>query len=118
MAGVLFKAGLAAVALAVFFQVALKETIWLAFGIGRVLQPISDFPYTCRKIVDPRMEACEDMWLSESTRQLFLACSDSLARSHWMPKYVPKTLERLPRQLTQPAPPISTSRQFPKETQS
>ncbi|KAJ4174247.1 hypothetical protein NW754_004662 [Fusarium falciforme] len=85
MAGILFKAGLVAVALAVIFQVTLKETIWLAFGIGRVTQPISDFPYTCRKIVDPRMEACEDMWLSESTRQLFLACSDPHARPHWMP---------------------------------
>ncbi|KAI8669914.1 hypothetical protein LRP88_01639 [Fusarium phalaenopsidis] len=85
MAGILFKSGLVAVALAVIFQVTLKETIWVAFGIGRVTQPISDFPYTCRKIVDPRMEACEDMWLSESTRQLFLACSDPLARPHWMP---------------------------------
>ncbi|KAJ4318200.1 hypothetical protein N0V84_006956 [Fusarium piperis] len=85
MAGILFKAGLLAVVLAVIFQVTLKETIWLAFGIGRVIQPISDFPYTCRKIVDPRMESCEDMWLSESTRQLFLACSDPLARPLWMP---------------------------------
>ncbi|RSM19081.1 hypothetical protein CDV31_002002 [Fusarium ambrosium] len=85
MAGFLFKGGLVAVVLAVIFQVTLKEAIWLAFGIGRMMQPISDFPYTCRKIVDPRMEACEDMWLSESTRQLFLACSDPLTRDLWMP---------------------------------
>ncbi|KAI8717131.1 hypothetical protein NCS52_00787700 [Fusarium sp. LHS14.1] len=85
MAGIRFKAGLVAAVLAVFFQITLKESVWLGFGIGRVTQPISDFPYTCRKIVDPRMEACEDMWLSESTRQLFLACSDPLARPYWMP---------------------------------
>lgn len=60
MAGILIKAGLLAVALAVIFQVAVKDTVWMAFGIGRVMQPLSDFPYTCRKIVDPRMEACED----------------------------------------------------------
>ncbi|KAF4997202.1 hypothetical protein FDECE_12155 [Fusarium decemcellulare] len=86
MAGALFKIGLSAVVLlAVFFQVFLKEAIWLGLGIGRVTQPLSDFPYTCRKIADPRMEACEDMWFSESTRQLFLACSDPLARPQWMP---------------------------------
>ncbi|KAH7127424.1 hypothetical protein EDB81DRAFT_809202 [Dactylonectria macrodidyma] len=86
MASLLFKVGLGSVALlAVLFQVYLKEIIWLGFGIGKTLQPLSDFPYTCRTITDSRMEACEDMWLSESTRQLFLACSDPIARSHWMP---------------------------------
>ncbi|KAF5019499.1 hypothetical protein F66182_8506 [Fusarium sp. NRRL 66182] len=86
MAGSLVKVGLSAVVvLAVLFQVFLKDGVWLLFGIGRVMQPLSDFPYTCRKITDPRMEACEDMWLSEATRQLFLACSDPLARPHWTP---------------------------------
>ncbi|KAJ3520758.1 hypothetical protein NM208_g13581 [Fusarium decemcellulare] len=86
MASALFKIGLSVVVLlAVFFQVFLKEAIWLGLGIGKVTQPLSDFPYTCRKIVDARMEACEDMWFSESTRQLFLACSDPLARPQWMP---------------------------------
>lgn len=87
MAGLLFKIGLSAIALlAVVFQIFLKDAVWLGLGIGRVTEPLSNFPYTCRRIVDPRMEACEDMWLSEETRQLFLACSDSLARPHWMPK--------------------------------
>ncbi|KAH7131629.1 hypothetical protein B0J13DRAFT_107461 [Dactylonectria estremocensis] len=86
MAGLLFKVGLSVVALlAVLFQIYLKEAVWLGLGIGKTLQPLSDFPYTCRTITDSRMEACEDMWLSESTRQLFLACSDPIARSHWMP---------------------------------
>lgn len=61
----------------------------LGFGIGKVIQPISDFPYyQCRRLHDPRLQACEDLWLSEATRQLFLACSDPEARSRWGPKYV------------------------------
>lgn len=87
MAGLLLKTGLSAtLLLAILFQIFLKDPVWLGFGIGRVLQPLSDFPYTCRRIVDSRMQACEDMWLSESTRQLFLACSDPESRPHWMPK--------------------------------
>ncbi|KAM5342130.1 hypothetical protein ACJ41O_015161 [Fusarium nematophilum] len=89
MAGTLFKISLVAVVLfAVIFQSFLRFAVTfvqLGFGLGRTIQPLSDFPYTCRKIVDSRMEACEDMWLSESTRQLFLACSDPFGRPHWMP---------------------------------
>ena len=50
------------------------------------IQPLSDFPYTCRRLSGPGLQACEDMWLSESTRQLFMACSTSLGRKEWMPK--------------------------------
>jgi hypothetical protein len=57
-------------------------------GYGRKIQPISDFPYQCRKISGPGLQACEDMWLSERTRQLFLACSNPLGRKEWMPKWV------------------------------
>ncbi|PTD06831.1 hypothetical protein FCULG_00006500, partial [Fusarium culmorum] len=86
MVNILVKIGLSVVVvLSVLFQVYLKEAVWLGLGIGKVMQPISDFPYTCRKIVDPRMEACEDMWLSHSTRQLFLVCSDPIARDAWFP---------------------------------
>jgi hypothetical protein len=89
MVNLLTKVGFSAVVvLAVLFQVFLKDTLWMFLGIGRVMQPLSDFPYTCRKIVDPRLEACEDMWLSQSTRQMFLACSDSTSRQSWMPRYV------------------------------
>ena len=87
MAGLIAKASLVIVAvLAILFQVFLKEAVWLGFGIGHTIEPLSNFPYTCRRIQDPRMESCEDMWLSESTRQLFLACSDPRSRPLWMPK--------------------------------
>lgn len=59
----------------------------LGLGIGKTIQPIGDFPnYQCRRIHDERVQACEDMWLSRSTRQLFLACSDPVARTKWGPK--------------------------------
>ncbi|KAL0936457.1 serum paraoxonase arylesterase [Colletotrichum truncatum] len=85
MGFVLQTSVLFAVVIAVGLQLMLKDPIKLAFGLGKTIQPLSDFPYDCRRIEDPRLQACEDMWLSESTRQLFLACSDSLARQRWMP---------------------------------
>jgi hypothetical protein len=87
MAGLLLKVGIfVVVSLAITFQLFLKDPVWLAFSIGKHIQPLSDFPYNCRRIEDPRLEACEDMWLSEETRVLYLACSDSLSRSQWLPK--------------------------------
>lgn len=61
--------------------------VQLGFGIGKVIQPISDFPYQCRRLHDPRLQACEDLWLSEATRQIFIACSESKSRQNWAPKY-------------------------------
>lgn len=88
----LTKIGLGAVVLiAVLIRLPIVQrtgtVIHLGLAIGRTIQPIRDFPYQCRRIEHPRLEACEDMWLSEATRQLFLACSDPEARSQWMPKY-------------------------------
>ncbi|KAL5605116.1 hypothetical protein FOVSG1_005263 [Fusarium oxysporum f. sp. vasinfectum] len=86
MANLLIKISIATIALlAILFQIYLKEAIWLGFGINRTIQPLSSFPYQCRKIVHHRLEACEDMYLSQSTRQLFLACSDPIARKQWQP---------------------------------
>lgn len=82
----------AAILVAVLSQLPITRSIWtmlkLGLAIGKVLQPISDFPsYQCRRIHDPLLQACEDMWLSEATRRLFLACSDSDNRANWHPKY-------------------------------
>lgn len=86
MASFLFKLGVPLIlASGVLYQVGLKDLL-INFGIGRQVQPISDFPaYQCRRIEDPILQACEDMWFSESSRQLFLACSDPLSRKQWMP---------------------------------
>lgn len=82
-----------AVLIVVFIQLPIVQRtvhlVRLGLAIGKTIQPISDFAhmYKCRRIEDPRLEACEDMWLSEATRKLFLACSDPEARGQWMPKY-------------------------------
>lgn len=57
----------------------------LGYGIGKTIQPITDFPYQCRRIDHPLLTACEDMWISEPTRKLYLACSDPRARLQWFP---------------------------------
>ncbi|KAF2720152.1 calcium-dependent phosphotriesterase [Polychaeton citri CBS 116435] len=86
MVGLLFKIGLTLViGLAVLYQTVVKDYLLLFYGIGREIQPVSDFPYQCRRIQDPRLSACEDMWFSEATRKLLLACSDPSSRRHWLP---------------------------------
>jgi arylesterase / paraoxonase len=72
--------------IALLWPIVLEDIVVVNFGWGRELQPIADFPYECRKISGPGLQACEDMWLSESTRHLFLACSVPLSRKDWMPK--------------------------------
>ncbi|KAK5245342.1 hypothetical protein LTR07_006577 [Exophiala xenobiotica] len=73
-------------AFAALYQYQLRDILFNTLGISRKIQPISDFPYTCRRIEnDPALQACEDMWLDQSSRQLFLACSDPLSRKYWMP---------------------------------
>ncbi|TPX18487.1 uncharacterized protein E0L32_011600 [Thyridium curvatum] len=86
MAGLFLKVSVTlAVVIAIAFQLLLKDLVWMGLGIGKHIQPLSDFPYKCRRIDDPRFQACEDMWLSESTRQLFMACSTTDGRKHWIP---------------------------------
>jgi arylesterase/paraoxonase len=87
MAGALTKIGLSVVILvAILYQTFFKAFMFDALGVARVIQPISDFPYTCRRIKDdPNLQACEDMWFHKPSRQLLLACSDSLSRKEWMP---------------------------------
>lgn len=63
--------------------------IHLGLAIGKDIQPITDFQHhQCRRLRDPLLEACEDMWMSGATRTLYLACSDAKGRQNWMPKYV------------------------------
>ena len=59
--------------------------VQLGLAIGKTIQPLSAFPFECRRIDNPMLDACEDMWISRSTRKLYLACSDSKARRQWFP---------------------------------
>lgn len=85
MANVLTKFGLPLAVAAFLYQALLRDYIFVSRGVGRNVQSIDNFPYTCRRIEDEGFQACEDMWLSDATRQLFLACSQSLPRAQWMP---------------------------------
>ena len=73
-----------AVVVAIFYQVVLKGLIWKTFGFGRHVDNISAFNVQCQKIHDIT-QACEDLWLHEPTGYLYMACSDSIGRTQWLP---------------------------------
>jgi hypothetical protein len=85
--GILRNAAVVAACIAVFYQVWLKEFLFDTLGIARTTEPIDNFPWTCRRLVDDNgeLEGCEDMWLDGGGRVLYAACSGSLARGQWNP---------------------------------
>ena len=68
---------------AAFYQLCLKDLFVTSFGVGRVIQSIDEFPYTCRRIEHPRLEACEDIWLDDEARALYTACAGTQGRLQW-----------------------------------
>lgn len=66
-----------------FYQFYLKEAFATTFGFGRVIQSIDDFPYDCRRVEHPRLEACEDLWLDNEARTLYAACAGTEGRLAW-----------------------------------
>lgn len=72
-------------AFSIFYTNYLHNIIFLIIGIGRQIQPLSDFPWTCARIHDPRLETCEDMWLDHKGRILYAACSTTESRQGWNP---------------------------------
>ncbi|KAB5517362.1 hypothetical protein GE09DRAFT_979088 [Coniochaeta sp. 2T2.1] len=90
MSLLLARIGLIIIVAAAAFLVGPVKRAYHVSGYGRDIQPITDFPYKCRRLYEPlatneRPHAAEDMWLSEATRQLFLAASDQHARKQWFP---------------------------------
>ncbi|KAB5528822.1 hypothetical protein GE09DRAFT_1292479 [Coniochaeta sp. 2T2.1] len=90
MSLLLARIGLIIIVAAAAFLVGPVKRAYNVSGYGRDIQPITDFPYKCRRLYEPlatneRPHAAEDMWLSESTRQLFLAASDQHGRRQWFP---------------------------------
>ncbi|KAH7343124.1 serum paraoxonase/arylesterase-like protein [Pyrenochaeta sp. MPI-SDFR-AT-0127] len=65
------------------YQLYLKDLFATTFGIGRVIQSIDEFPYTCRRVQHPRLEACEDLWLDNQGRTLYAACAGTEGRLQW-----------------------------------
>ncbi|KAH8703393.1 serum paraoxonase/arylesterase-like protein [Talaromyces proteolyticus] len=71
--------------LAVLFQFVVKDILFTTLGYGRDLQSIDEFPYSCRRIYHPLLDSCEDLWLDDSGRRLYAACSAISSRKHWNP---------------------------------
>ena len=81
-----YKAGAIGVLLfAGIYPLFLHDLLFVSLGIRRVIQPIEDFPYLCRRIRHERLEGCEHMWLDNDARTLYAACSSSASRSQWNP---------------------------------
>ncbi len=73
---------------AILYQLVFKSLLFESLGYGRSVFNISAFEVKCEKLIDPDLEACEDMWLHESTGLLYLSCSDSQHRPNLVPGYV------------------------------
>ena len=67
------------------YQFWLKEALAVSFGLGRVLQPIEAFPYSCRRLTHDKLQACEDLWLDDEARVLYAACTGAQYRLAWVP---------------------------------
>lgn len=66
------------------YQLYLKDLFAITFGVGRVIQSIDEFPeFSCSRLVHPRLEACEDIWLDEHERTLYAACAGTADRLAW-----------------------------------
>ncbi|KAF1945207.1 serum paraoxonase/arylesteras-like protein [Clathrospora elynae] len=65
------------------YQLVLKDLFTTTFGVGRVIQSIDEFPYTCRRVEHPKLQACEDIWLDNEGRTLYAACAGTESRLAW-----------------------------------
>ena len=68
---------------ATFYQLALKDLLNVTFGLGREMKTIGEFPFECRRLEHPRLEACEDIWLDDEGRTLYAACAGTEGRKYW-----------------------------------
>jgi hypothetical protein len=81
------SSALAAAILAAIYQFFLKDFFLITFGIGRVVEPLENFPYKCKNLRHGQLEGCGDMWLDERTRVLYAACAGVQGRREWNPRY-------------------------------
>ncbi|KAB8239127.1 calcium-dependent phosphotriesterase [Aspergillus alliaceus] len=70
---------------AIIYTKYIHDIVFITFGVGRVIQPIEDFPYKCERLRHPLLEGCEDMWLDHSGRNLYAACASIESRKGWSP---------------------------------
>ncbi|KAJ5312542.1 hypothetical protein N7508_003372 [Penicillium antarcticum] len=72
-------------AIGVIYRTYIHNIIFLTIGVGRVIQPIEDFPWTCTRVQHSLLEGCEDLWLDEQDRKLYAACNSLDSRKGWSP---------------------------------
>ncbi|KAF2623259.1 serum paraoxonase/arylesteras-like protein [Macroventuria anomochaeta] len=70
---------------AAIYQFLIKDILTVSIGLGRVIQSIDEFPYSCQRIEHPQLEACEDLWLDQQERVLYAACAGTKSRMAWSP---------------------------------
>ncbi|KAJ5932394.1 hypothetical protein N7516_006883 [Penicillium verrucosum] len=71
--------------LGILYKTYVHNIIFLTIGIGREIQSIDDFPWTCTRLQHPLLEGCEDMWLDDQERKLYAACNTVDSRKGWSP---------------------------------
>ncbi|KAJ5401833.1 uncharacterized protein N7487_007729 [Penicillium crustosum] len=69
----------------ILYKAYVHNIIFLTIGIGREIQPIDNFPWTCTRLQHPLLEGCEDMWLDGQGRKLYAACNTVDSRQGWSP---------------------------------
>ncbi|KAJ5134981.1 hypothetical protein N7526_006346 [Penicillium atrosanguineum] len=74
-----------ALATGIFYQAILHNIIFDTIGIGREIQPIDDFPWSCNRLRHPLIEGCEDIWLDSEGRKLYATCTSLDTRMAWCP---------------------------------
>ncbi|KAJ5817655.1 hypothetical protein N7447_007663 [Penicillium robsamsonii] len=76
---------LIALASGVLYNAYVHNIIFLTIGVGRNIQSIDEFLWTCTRLQHPLLEGYEDMWLDEQGRKLYAACSSIDTRQGWSP---------------------------------
>jgi len=51
--------------IAVLWQALLKDVIFMTFSYGKILEPLSNYPYNCKRLYSSLLESCEDIKLDE-----------------------------------------------------
>ncbi|CAG8909147.1 unnamed protein product [Penicillium egyptiacum] len=72
-------------AIGILYKAYVHNIIFLTIGIGREIQSIDEFPWTCTRLQHPLLEGCEDMWLDDQGRKLYLVCNSIESRQGWCP---------------------------------
>ncbi|KAJ6108635.1 hypothetical protein N7523_009958 [Penicillium sp. IBT 18751x] len=69
----------------ILYRSILHNIIFTTIGIGREIQSIADFPWTCNQLRHPLLEGCEDIWLDGPGRKLYATCASLDSRLGWSP---------------------------------